>query len=227
MKRIVVQELLDNDSGTAVEVEDSLTDLKMLNRWFGGVRVTTALLRRVAEQKRLGTASLLDVAGASGYVVTQSRESLRKTGIALDPVVLDRVPAHLGSNFPSVCGDALAMPFADNSFDVVTCSLFVHHLEPPEIVQFVNEALRVSRHAFIINDLIRHPLHWITAMAGRLIYRSRLTRFDAPASVRRAYTTREMRDILEKTSAVRHEISESYFFRMGVIAWKPQSTTLP
>lgn len=227
MKRVVVQELLDNDSGTVEEVEDSLTDLRMLNRWFGGVRVTTALLRQVAEQKRLETASLLDVAGASGYVVTQARESLRKIGIALEPAVLDRVPAHLGDNFPSVCGDALAMPFADNSFDIVTCSLFVHHLEPPEIVQFVNEALRVARHAVIINDLIRHPLHWATAVAGRLIYRSRLTRFDAPASVRRAYTTQEMRDLLEKTNAARHEISTSYFFRMGVIVWKPQSTTLP
>ncbi|HLY99587.1 MAG TPA: methyltransferase domain-containing protein [Candidatus Angelobacter sp.] len=222
MKRIVVQELLDSDSGTVAEVEDSLTDLNMLNRWFGGVRVTTTLLRRVAEKRQLETASLLDVAGASGYVLTQARESLHKIGIALAPAVLDRVPTHLGGSLPSVCGDALAMPFADDSFDVVTCSLFVHHLEPPEIVQFANEALRVARHAVIINDLIRHPLHWATAVAGRLIYRSRLTRFDAPASVRRAYTTQEMRDLLEKTNAARHEISTSYFFRMGVIVWKPQ-----
>ena len=51
-------------------------------------------------------------------------------------------------------------PSADYSFDLVSCSLFAHHLEPTDLARFAIEALRVSRCAVLINDLVRHPLHW-------------------------------------------------------------------
>jgi hypothetical protein len=56
--------------------------------------------------------------------------------------------------------------------------------------------------------------------AGWPLYHSRLTRHDAPASVRQAYTIPEMQDMLRETAASRIEITRHYLFRMGVIAWK-------
>ena len=87
-------------------------------------------------------------------------------------------------------------------------------------MQFVNEALRVCRVAVLINDLVRHPLHLSLVYAGMPLYRSRLTRHDAPASVRQAYTVEEMQSLLAQTSAARVEIHRHYLFRMGVVAWK-------
>jgi hypothetical protein len=52
------------------------------------------------------------------------------------------------------------------------------------------------------------------------LYRSRLTRHDAPASVRQAYTKEEMLDMLRRTGAARIEMKSYYLFRMGVIVWK-------
>jgi len=87
-------------------------------------------------------------------------------------------------------------------------------------VEFAKEALRVARTAVLINDLIRHPLHLALVYAGVPMYRSRLTRHDAPASVRQAYTPEEMCTMLKLTSAAKIEMSRHYLFRMGVIAWK-------
>jgi len=230
MKRLVVPELLDSDSGTPGEVADSLADLRMLNRTFGGVRTMSALLREVAEQRRLKALDWLDVAGGAGDVATLTTEALSRDGITVRPVVLDRALSHMNGSHRNVCGDALALPFRNESFDVVGSSLFVHHLEPDEVARFLGEGLRVARHAFVINDLIRHPLHWGLAVAGRAIYRSRLTRHDAPASVRRAYSVDEIRKILEHNGATQISIKTFYFFRMGVIAWKapaPQPAPSP
>ena len=119
-----------------------------------------------------------------------------------------------------VAGDALALPFRSASFDLLSSTLFAHHLSPQELVQFVNEALRVCRVAVLINDLVRHPLHMSLVYAGMPLYRSRLTRHDAPASVRQAYTVEEMQSLLAQTSAARVEIHRHYLFRMGVVAWK-------
>jgi hypothetical protein len=102
----------------------------------------------------------------------------------------------------------------------VSCSLFIHHLPPDEVVRFVNEGLRVCRAAVLINDLIRHPAHLGLVYAGMPLYRSRITRHDAPASVRQAYTLDEMNDMLRRSEASRVEISRHFLFRMGVIVWK-------
>ena len=221
MKRVVVEELLDSDAGTPAEVAGSLKDLRMFNSWFGGVHTMSSLLRRVAQERGLKQISWIDVAGGEGYVATCTQQSLARSGISSQPVILDRAPTHLSNTHPAVCGDALALPFRDNSFDAVGCSLFLHHLESAEIVRFVREGLRVARYAFLVQDLQRHPLHLALSYLGTPIYRSRITRHDAVASVRRAYTVEEVRRILAPVAAAENiEIRKFFLFRMGVIVWK-------
>jgi ubiquinone/menaquinone biosynthesis C-methylase UbiE len=224
MKRVVVAELLDTDAGTPREVEGSLKDLRMFNSWFGGIHTMSSLLRRVARQRGLKDVSWVDVAGGEGYIATRTQRSLARDGITSRPVILDRAPTHLSATHPGICGDALALPFRDNSFDAVGCSLFLHHLEPAEIVRFAREGLRVARHAFLIHDLQRHPVHLALSYLGLPLYRSRITRHDALASVRRAYTVDEVRKMLAPAAAADNiEINTFYLFRMGVIVWKQRN----
>ena len=220
MKRVATTELLDTDSGTPSEVEASLGDLRRINRWFGGVATTADMVGRVARETKQSSMSLLEVAGGSGYVPERARQRLEQRGVHLQVTVLDRVLSHLSNGHPAVAGDALDLPFRDASFDLLSCNLFAHHLSPQELVQFVDEALRVCRIAVLINDLVRHPLHLSLVYAGMPLYRSRLTRHDAPASVRQAYTPEEMKTLLARSRAARVEIHRHYLFRMGVIVWK-------
>ena len=220
MRRVVIPELLDTDAGTPAEIRGSLRDLRFFNARFGGVSTTTQLIGQVARRAGTHSLSLLEVAAGSGYVADRTRFCLRRQGIELNPVLLDRSPAHLNGSGPAVVAEALALPFADASFDLVGSNLFVHHLEPEELICFVRESLRVCRRAVLINDLIRHPLHLFLVYAGLPLYRSRLTRHDAPASVRRAYTVEEMRALLARAGASPVEFSRHYLFRMGVILWK-------
>ena len=220
MKRVVTPEWLDSDAGTPAEIEDALSDLKLINRWFGGVATTLQLVRRVAQQRSLTNLSLLEVAAGSGDSIRAVRSRLSKTGINLKLTLADRSRAHLNGAGNAVVADALRLPFRDEQFDVVSCGLFAHHLEPDTIAQFANEALRVARHAALINDLIRHPLHLSLVYAGFPLFRSRLTRHDSVASVRRAYTASEMTEILKRTQAAQIEVQRHYLFRMGIIAWK-------
>ena len=224
MRRIVIPELLDSDLGSAAEIDGSLADLRAINRRFGGISTLLHLVREVAQRDGQREMSLLDVAGASGDVAEAATTQLRDSGITLDVTLLDRAATHLGRQFPAVAADALQMPFADGSFDLVSCGLFLHHLEPEELVAFVDEALRVSRHAVLLNDLRRSRLHLTLVHAALPLFRSRLTRHDAPASVQRAYTPLELADMLRRTRAAEFFIRNTFFFRMGAIAWKNNKT---
>jgi ubiquinone/menaquinone biosynthesis C-methylase UbiE len=221
MKRIVIAELLDDDLGTPKEVADSLADLRRINNWFGGTATTTALVRRVARETGHQELSLLEIGAGLGDVPLAARLALGKDGIELQVTLLDRSWSHLpGNGTLAISGDAMRLPFCDDAFDVVSCSLFAHHFEPDELQQLVKEALRVSRQAVLINDLIRSRLHLALTYAGLPLFQSRITWHDAPASVRRAYTRKEMRSMLAKLPAKRVEITRHYLYRMGALVWK-------
>jgi len=219
MKRRPSLELLDSDAGTQSEVAGSLRDLQMFNQWFGGVRTTQKLVRRALANNHKQSASLLEVAAGAGFVPAKIRERLSPY-LDLKITLLDRARTHLNGSKRAVAGDACALPFADNSFDLVSCNLFVHHLAPAEVQVFAKEALRVCRIAFLINDVVRDPLHLALTYAGFPLYRSRITRNDAPASVRQAYTPAELRELLQPLTATPVQITRHYLYRMGIITWK-------
>ncbi len=230
MRRVDAPEILDSDACSAADVEDTLRDLGRVNRWFGGVATTQKMVERVAQVSGSKHFSLLEVAAGSGEVPQVVREKLARRGIGLDVTLLDRARSHLpgtanhtGGN-SGVVADALALPFADDAFDLISCSLFAHHLDEQRLEQFMREALRVSRRALLINDLIRHPLHLALAFAGFPLMRSRVAWLDGLTSVRRAYVPDEIRSMLAAVilanGGTRVEISRNYLFRMGVIVWK-------
>ncbi len=237
MQRVDAPEILDSESCPEEEVQAALQTLDRINRWFGGVSTTLKLVERAAAASGEKHFSLLEVAAGSGRVPLAVRQKLASRGIRLDVMLLDRIPSHLAGRTVaqdgagsrkfftpahSVAADAVALPFGDESFDFVSCNLFAHHLAPPHLGQFVREALRVSRRALLINDLIRHPLHLALVYASYPIMGSRVAWSDGVTSVRRAYVPEEICDIV--TCALsphpRVEIIRNYLFRMGVTVWR-------
>ncbi len=195
MQRVIIPEILDSDECPPEEVECSLRDLGRINRWFGGVATTQALIERVARSTGKKHLSVLEVAAGFGEVPRLVSQRLARRGITLDFTLLDRMRSHLRGDTQSVVANALALPFRDGSFDVVSCNLFAHHLDPEELSRFVREAARVSRCAVAVNDLVRHPLHLA------LVYAAILASAFPPGSA-----------VIE--------IFRQHLFRMGVTVWK-------
>jgi Methyltransferase domain len=223
MQRVPISELLDSDSGSSDEIAASLADLARINHWFGGVATTCSMVQYVAEKTGSRSLSLLEVGAGSGYVPRIARERLMRRGVRLQVTLLDRAPSHLGNgvaaSMPRVAGEAGRLPFAGESFDLVSSCLLAHHFSPRELLRVVEEGLRVSRIAVLINDLVRHPVHLALGYAGWPLHRSRLTQHDALASIRQAYTPDEIEEILKPTAAG-IVIRRHYLFRMGVVVFK-------
>lgn len=220
MRRIVRPEILDGDNAPPEEVNESLVDLQRINRWFGGTSTMQKLIDTVLEKTNRSHLTLLDVGSATGDIPGSMQNQLNARGIQFRYTLLDRDAKHFaGRNADCVRGDALSLPFLDNSFDLVGCSLFAHHLEPVQLQALLKESMRVCRIGVLINDLRRSYLHLLAVHAGAPLF-GRITRHDSVASVWRSYTPGEMRQMLNHGTARQIEIRNRYLFRMGIIAWK-------
>ncbi len=229
MERVVDDEWLDDDRGTPAEIDAALDSVALANRRFGGVRLHARLLKRVLTRvSRDRRPHILEIASGRADVL---QAALMRLGIDPDVTLLDRSAAHLPDprSWPSalpmprvLTGDALALPFDDASVDIVSCCLFLHHLEPPEVARFLAEAQRVARIAVVINDLERNPLHYRLAKLNSIIDRSRISRHDGPISVRRAYTWRELARMLANTGCS-FALECAYLYRLGAVLWCNQS----
>jgi ubiquinone/menaquinone biosynthesis C-methylase UbiE len=222
--RVSKPEILDGPNVDPREVELSLADLRTVNRFFGGTRTSEILFRRVIASRSLRDLSTLDVGSGSGDVPLGVASRLRRDGHKMSITFFDQNENHLpqidsaNPDLHLATGDALHLPFADNSFDIVSCSLFLHHLEPDQARQFAEQSLRVSRHAVIINDLVRSQLHYSLLHLWRPFFRARTAYLDGLTSVHRAYMPAEI-DAMFRDIA-RTEITRHFFYRMGIILWK-------
>lgn len=214
-------ELLDAPAPDPAALDDNLRDLRSLDRWLGGTALTWRALRPML--RRLPTdapLTLLDVAagGADGPRILTARA--RRLGYTLRPLASDRLREVLlwawaaGARFPLVQHDALAIPLADRAVDFVTCSLALHHFEPPAAAALLRELARVARRGVIVNDLRRGRLPYLGARALALGPWHAMARHDGPLSVLRAYTLPEARALAVAAGLPHARVEAQPLFRL-------------
>jgi SAM-dependent methyltransferase len=224
LKRVSQPEILDGPNVDPREVSLSLADLRTVNRFFGGTRTSEILFRRVIAARSLRDLSTLDIGSGSGDVPLGVADRLRQDGHRMSITFFDQHEHHLPQIDPAdpnlhlATGDALQLPFAESSFDIVSCSLFLHHLEPDQARRFAEQSLKVARHAVIINDLVRSQLHYSLLHLYRPFFRARTAYLDGLTSVRRSYTPAEIGAMFQGLGRI--DIIRHFFYRMGIILWK-------
>jgi len=201
---IAAAELLDGPLDDPAALVANLRDLRRINRFTGGAALSLRAVRALGDATTIldvGTgaadipALLLADARRQGrglaITATDSREEvLNAARVASPPLATTR-------GLTMAIADGRRLPYADASFDVAHASLLLHHLDADEAVAVLGEMGRVARRGIVVNDLARNRLFWIGAwLLTRTLASSRYTRNDGPLSVRRAWTHREMVDLL-------------------------------
>jgi len=190
-------ELLDG-SLPAEEAEESLADIERIHRLLGGRPIVRRHLVPLLLSVPSARPVLLDLGAGSGHVGRVLAGELARRGRELVTVDLDRQLLHARLSAPgrSVASEALRLPLADRSVDVVSSTLFLHHFDAAGVAALLRESARVARVAVAALDLTRHrvPLA-VNALLSRLLYRSPVTRQDGRASVLQAWTIPELRAI--------------------------------
>ncbi|MEP7188501.1 MAG: methyltransferase domain-containing protein [Roseiflexaceae bacterium] len=224
LPRSAEPELLDAPTHDLAALADNLRDLRALDRYLGGTALTwRALWPMLRVMPPAVPATLLDVAtgGADGPRILAARA--QRHGYDLRPFASDRLADVLrlarrdGARFPLIQHDALTIPVRDQSVDFVTCSLALHHFDPPAAVALLRELCRIARRGVIVNDLRRGRLAYAGA---QLLARGpwhAMARHDGPLSVLRAYTLREARVLVAQAGISGARVRALPLFRLLIV----------
>ncbi len=216
-------EILDRPDNSPADLKAAMRDIRLTNRWLGGNK---SLLGALDPFLGPGTAPLeiLDIGTGGGDLPLEMVRHARRKGRQVRVTAIDREAriaalAHRAvrdqPEVDVVCADALRLPFADRSFDLVTASLFLHHFSFDDLVLLLDRFRHLARRAVVVNDLRRHRIPWFFIyLVSRLTLRHPMYAHDAPLSVLRGFTASELQQAARRAGAREARVGRRWPYRL-------------
>ncbi len=201
-ERATGDELMDTVPLSEAEVRAALRFLHLTNRRFGGTRTILHHLAEWSAGWPAGrTMHLLDVGTGAADIpaavvrwARRRRIPIRVTAIdsAADVAAVARKAVRDVPEITVEQADLFDLAGTDRRFDIVTASLFLHHVPPERTPEAIAAIDRLATQGVIISDLLRSALTWAAVGALACVAGNRIVRHDAPLSVRRAFRVGEL-----------------------------------
>lgn len=197
-----ILEMMDRPQPVSAELERDLERIRQLNRWLGSYRLILGFMRRwIKPSARM---RVVDLATGSGDIPRLIADYARRIGAHVEIDALDRqhatleVATKLSGSYPEISyheGNILEWK-SGGTYDVVLCSLALHHFSDEDALTLLRRSRELSRRFVLVSDLRRgFFLQAGVYLLTELIFREPMTRFDARLSAQRAFSFSEMRDL--------------------------------
>jgi 2-polyprenyl-3-methyl-5-hydroxy-6-metoxy-1,4-benzoquinol methylase len=197
-------ELMDRPDVNKAWLREELEVLQKINR-FGAHRLMVRYINHLLGSRKVEQLSVLDLATGAADIpramvawARKSETKIRVTAVDGNVEVL-RSAREWCRDWPEIqlerC-DLLELPYRPESFDIVLCSLALHHFTNHDALTILRRMNEMARIGYVVNDLQRSWLTiWTSELLARTIMRSPIVRHDGPQSFRAAFTVRELRSM--------------------------------
>jgi ubiquinone/menaquinone biosynthesis C-methylase UbiE len=200
-------ELMDRPDVNKAWLREELEILEKINR-FGAHRLMVRYINHLLGSKKVEELSVLDLATGAADIPRAIVAWARKSGMKIKVTAVDGNDEVLRSarewcrDWPEIQlqrSDLLELPYGSASFDIVVCSLALHHFKTDDAIRVLRRMNEIARIGYALNDLQRSWLTiWTSEVLARTIMRSPIVRHDGPQSFRAAFTVRELRSMAEQ-----------------------------
>ena len=222
-------ELMDQPGLDPVLHAQALRGLARVNWLSGTANIIWNTIRPIISASPENPVRVLDVACGDGAVAIElaRRAALAQLpvtvcGYDISPTAIDlarKRATTAGVPVDFIVADAVHHPPRDR-FDIVVCSLFLHHLADNDAISLLNCMRELAGRMVVVNDLIRSRWGYIMTWCGiRLLSRSHVCHIDGPLSVRAAFTPTEILALAEQAGLTNSEVSRIWPERF-LLTWK-------
>jgi 2-polyprenyl-3-methyl-5-hydroxy-6-metoxy-1,4-benzoquinol methylase len=226
-QRSTEKEIMDDLDCSGPVLEQTLRELKTINRWLGGNHVTTLGLTQLIQKNPQNHYEITDIGCGGGDMIRVMSNWARQhqipaqfTGIDANENIIEFAKARQSdlSEISWKVQNVFEPEFASQKTDLITCTLFTHHFTDGELMELLSAMKKKARLGIVINDLHRHPLayysiKWLTGLFSR----SPMVQNDAPLSVLRSFSKSDWVRILAGAGIEQYRIRWFWAFRWQVI----------
>ena len=215
-------EIMDDFTMEGALFRDTLNKLEIINRFLGGNSVTINGLKNLLKnQSKNKTITIVDLGCGNGDILRDVAKFGRKNNYSFNLIGIDANLAaieyakELSKEYSELSFktiDILSEDFKKQSYDVVLCTLFLHHFKNKELISFLKTTTNKATIGVVVNDLHRHKLaYYLFKLIGFFI-KNKMVRQDGLTSVLRAFKREDLENIAKEIK-VHFSIQWKWAFR--------------
>lgn len=217
-------EIMDDFTLQGNELEKTLNDLDNINKWLGGNKITMQGIKKLLrDHPGDRPVHIVDVGCGNGAILREIATwgrtmpyKLQLTGIDANPHAI-QIAERLSEYYPEIHYSSLNIfsdEFRTKQFDIVLCTLTLHHFKDVEIREIMVNFYRQSNIGVVINDLHRSKQAYFLFRAFcRVFIRNKIAREDGLTSVLRGFKRKELKNFAGTIPARKQEIKWKWAYR--------------
>lgn len=224
-------EIMDDFSLQGRELRAALDQIARINQLLGGNKVTLNGIKEILKKGHTSTTIVIaDVGCGNGDMLRMLAEyGLKKNynfkliGIDANAFTVNyaKTLSNEYSNIEYICLDIFSEDFAAINYDIVLCTLTLHHFTNEEILNIMTTFNNNASMGIVVNDLHRSKLSYkLFQMICLLFNLSKMSREDGLVSILRGFKKNELEDFSKKLNLKNYIINWKWAFRYQWIITK-------
>lgn len=224
-------EIMDDFAMEGEILRNALDKIAKINQLLGGNQLTLQgvekLLKNIPKQTEI---TILDVGCGNGDMLRNLADYGTKNNLKFNLIGIDanqftiNYAEKLSKNYSNIsykCEDIFDKPFKELKYDIVLCTLTLHHFKEDEIIELLNIFNTNSKIGIVINDLQRSAIAYRLFQGLSFIFRlNNMTKQDGLTSILRGFKKQELIDFSEKLKLRNYKILWKWAFRYQWIIQK-------
>ena len=217
-------EMMDDFDMEGNVLKDALDKIAKINQVLGGNKLTLQGIEQLIKNKPTEeTITIVDVGCGSGDMLRTLADYAENNKLDFKLIGVDannctvNYARELSLNYPYIkyrCEDIFKKPFEILQYDIVLCTLTLHHFKDEEIIKLLEVFKANAKLGIVINDLERSSISYRLFQTLCFIFRlNDMSRKDGLVSILRGFKKTELEQFSKKLNFHNYKIQWKWAFR--------------
>jgi len=217
-------EIMDDFLLEGEELRDALDKIASINQLLGGNKLTlNGVKRLLTKADKTKNITIADIGCGNGDMLRMLADYGRTQNLQLNLIGIDanaftishaEILSEDYSNIQYQCVDIFSQEFNSLKYDIVLCTLTLHHFTDNDIVHIIATFKKNAAIGVIINDLHRSKLAYRLFTFICYIFKlNRMSREDGLVSILRGFKKEELEAYSQKLNLKNYSIHWKWAFR--------------
>lgn len=223
-QRTTAPEIMDDFQMEGDSLRQTLDEIAGINQLLGGNRITVQGVRQLLQSIPIShTVSIVDVGCGNGDMLRTMADAARKEGrsVQLKGIDANRFTIDhaigLSVDYPEItyhCTDIFSAEFASSQYDIVLCTLTLHHFTETEIKSLLQLFQRNARIGMVINDLHRSKVaYYLFCVFSFMWGLGPMAKEDGRISILRGFKKKELIALATSLNIVQYTLRWKWAYR--------------